>query len=183
MWTKYQKLGKDCQKSGWKTRCILVEIGTKGFNGRSLSKVYGALGLTRTAAVRNNMDTAEKHPEEWTNRDSRWSLGLSLIQVAWKRVSVVRPKTLNGFMKCHWWWVQANQRILNWYIQTILIWLGYTCNIRSNEQQSLLSFIIWSYVIPQAQTFMGTVVRKTEISQEFVWARLFQQQRWASVAH
>lgn len=64
MWTKYQKLGKDCQKSGWKTRCILVEIGTKGFNGRSLSKVYGALGLTRTAAVRNNMDTAEKHPEE-----------------------------------------------------------------------------------------------------------------------
>lgn len=64
MWAKYQKLGKDCQKSGWKTRCILVQIGTKGFNGRSFSKVYGALGLTRAAAVRNNMDAAEKHPED-----------------------------------------------------------------------------------------------------------------------
>lgn len=64
MWAKYQELVEDCRKSGWKTRCILVQIGTKGFAGRSLSKAYGALGLTRTAAVRNNMDAAEKHPED-----------------------------------------------------------------------------------------------------------------------
>lgn len=55
---------EDCQKSGRKTRYILVQIGTKGSAGQSLSKAYGALGLTRIAAVRNNMDTAEKHPED-----------------------------------------------------------------------------------------------------------------------
>lgn len=64
MWAKYQELMEDCRKSGWKTRCIVVQMGTKAFADRSLSKAYGALGLTRTAAVRNNVDSAEKHPQD-----------------------------------------------------------------------------------------------------------------------
>lgn len=175
---------EDCWKE-WadQTRCILVQIGTKGSAGQSLSKAKGALGLTRITAVRNNMDAAEKYPEDrepmgTVDRPLDSALFRLLGQGCWWQDLKRSMASWNGID-------DESKRIRGYYIdiQNKLIWLGYTCNIRSNEQQSLLSFVICSYMIPQAQTFMRTVGWKMESSQEFVQARLFRQQRWASVAH
>lgn len=43
---KYQKLVEDCQRNGWRTRCMPVEMGSRGFASHSLSKAYSTLGIT-----------------------------------------------------------------------------------------------------------------------------------------
>ena len=43
---KYQELVEDCQRNRWKTMCMPVEVGSRGFASQSLSKAYGTLGIT-----------------------------------------------------------------------------------------------------------------------------------------
>lgn len=60
---KYQELVEDCRRNGWKTRCMPVEVGCRGFANYSLSKAYGTLGITgenRRRAIGRNVEAAEK---------------------------------------------------------------------------------------------------------------------------
>lgn len=41
---KHQELGEDCHRKGWRTRCMPVKVGSRGFASHSLSKAYGTLG-------------------------------------------------------------------------------------------------------------------------------------------
>lgn len=43
---KYQELVEDCWRNGWKTKCMPVEVGSRGFASHSLSKAYGTVGIT-----------------------------------------------------------------------------------------------------------------------------------------
>ncbi|CAM4608140.1 unnamed protein product [Leuciscus chuanchicus] len=43
---KYQELVEDYRRNGWRTRCMPVEVGSRGFASYSLSKAYGTLGIT-----------------------------------------------------------------------------------------------------------------------------------------
>ncbi len=62
-WEKYQELVENCRRNGWRTRCMPVEVGSRGFASHSLSKAYGMLdiaGANRRRAIGNNMEAAEK---------------------------------------------------------------------------------------------------------------------------
>jgi len=37
---EYQELVEDCHKNGWRTRCMPVEVGSRGLAGHSHSKAY-----------------------------------------------------------------------------------------------------------------------------------------------
>jgi len=45
---KYQELVADCRKNGWRTRCMPVEMGSRGFAGHSLCKAYEILDKHRS---------------------------------------------------------------------------------------------------------------------------------------
>lgn len=42
---KYQELVEDCRRNGWRTTCMPVEMGSRGFANHSLSKGYRVLGI------------------------------------------------------------------------------------------------------------------------------------------
>ncbi len=73
---KYQELVEDCQKNGWRTSCMPVEVGSRGFASHSLSKAYGTLGITganRRRAIGNNAEAAEKASRWlWLKRGEQW---------------------------------------------------------------------------------------------------------------
>ncbi|XP_059199347.1 uncharacterized protein LOC131979398 [Centropristis striata] len=73
---KYQELVEDCRRNGWKTRCMPVEVGCRGFASHSLSKAYGTLGITgvnRRRAIGNNVEAAEKASRWlWLKRGEQW---------------------------------------------------------------------------------------------------------------
>ena len=49
---KYQELVEECRSQGWKTYCEPLEVGCRGFAGRSLCKVLTMLGLNGEAKGR-----------------------------------------------------------------------------------------------------------------------------------
>ncbi|TWW62332.1 hypothetical protein D4764_04G0009790 [Takifugu flavidus] len=49
---KYQELVEECRGRGWRTFYEPIEVGCRGFAGRSLCKVFGRLGVTGTAKKR-----------------------------------------------------------------------------------------------------------------------------------
>ena len=57
---KYQELVEDCRRNGWRTRCMPVEVGSRGFVSHSLSKALGITGANRRRAISNNVEAAEK---------------------------------------------------------------------------------------------------------------------------
>ena len=60
---KYQELVEECRRNRWRTRCMPVEVGSRGFASHSLSKAYGTLGIAganRRRAMSNNVEAAEK---------------------------------------------------------------------------------------------------------------------------
>ncbi len=73
---KYQELMEDCRRNGWRTRCMPVEVGSRGFASHSLSKAYGTLGITganRRRAIGNNVEAAEKASRWlWLKRGEQW---------------------------------------------------------------------------------------------------------------
>ena len=75
--TKYQELVDDCKRQGWRTHCEPLEVGCRGFAGRSLCKVYTLLGLTGEAkkkAIRSATEAAEKATRWlWIKRAEPWA--------------------------------------------------------------------------------------------------------------
>ncbi len=73
---KYQELVEDCQRNGWRTRCMAVEVGSRGFASHSLSKAYGTLGITganQRRAIGNNVEAAEKASRWlWLKMGEQW---------------------------------------------------------------------------------------------------------------
>lgn len=73
---KYQELVEECRRQGWRTRCEPLEVGCRGFAGRSLSKVFTLLGLTGEAkrkAIRSATEAAEKATRWlWIKRADPW---------------------------------------------------------------------------------------------------------------
>ena len=65
--SKYQELVETCIIKGWWMRCHPIEIGAKGFAGRSLTQTLNQLGISgrkKRNAVNALLDTASK--------SSRW---------------------------------------------------------------------------------------------------------------
>ncbi|XP_050960924.1 uncharacterized protein LOC127162191, partial [Labeo rohita] len=73
---KYQELVEQCRINGWRTRCMPVEVGSRGFASHTLSKAYGTLGITgvnRRRAISNNVEAVEKASRWlWLKRGERW---------------------------------------------------------------------------------------------------------------
>ncbi len=118
---KFQELVENCRKNGWRTRCMTVEVGSRGFASHSLSKAYGTLGITganRRRAIGNNVVGSRKSVQMAVVEEGR-AVGavechldtgrglISLGRVARTRVSVVRPETPSDSWKQHWWCVQG----------------------------------------------------------------------------
>ncbi|XP_063058826.1 uncharacterized protein LOC134452393 [Engraulis encrasicolus] len=74
---KYQELVEECRSQGWKTCCEPLEVGCRGFAGRSLCKVLTMLGLTGEAkrkAIRSATEAAEKATRWlWIKRADPWT--------------------------------------------------------------------------------------------------------------
>ncbi|XP_061571176.1 uncharacterized protein LOC133424524 [Cololabis saira] len=75
--SKYQELVEQCQRRGWKARCEPIEVGCRGFAGRSLCKVFTLLGITGAAkrkAIKSTMEAAERASRWlWIRRSDLWA--------------------------------------------------------------------------------------------------------------
>ena len=75
--SKYQELVEQCQRGGWKARCEPIEVGCRGFAGRSLCKVYTLLGITgveKRKAIKSTMEAAERASRWlWIRRSDLWA--------------------------------------------------------------------------------------------------------------
>ncbi|XP_041920594.1 uncharacterized protein LOC121684601 [Alosa sapidissima] len=73
---KYQELVEECRSQGWRTYCEPLEVGCRGFAGRSLCKVLTMLGLTGEAkrkAIRSATEAAERATRWlWIKRADPW---------------------------------------------------------------------------------------------------------------
>lgn len=73
---KYQELVEDCRGRGWRTFYEPIEVGCRGFAGRSLCKVLGRLGVTGAAkkkAIKSASEAAEKATRWlWLKRADPW---------------------------------------------------------------------------------------------------------------
>lgn len=74
---KYAELVKECRRRGWRARCLPIEVGGRGFAGKSLCKAFGLLGITG-ARKRRAISTATEAAERasrwlWIQRDKRWA--------------------------------------------------------------------------------------------------------------
>ena len=74
---KYQELVEECRRQGWKTRCEPLEVGCRGFAGRSLCRMFTQLGLVGEAkwkAIRSATEAAEKATRWlWIKRAEPWA--------------------------------------------------------------------------------------------------------------
>ncbi|XP_023810165.1 uncharacterized protein LOC105353972 [Oryzias latipes] len=74
---KYQELVEGCRERGWKTFYEPVEVGCRGFAGRSLCKVLCHLGITGAAkkrAIQSVCEAAKKATRWlWMKRADPWS--------------------------------------------------------------------------------------------------------------
>ena len=81
---KYQELTSDCREKGWKTWCMAIEVGCRGFAGQSLwrcARMLGIVGKERKVLVRS----AEKSAEDasrwlWSRREEGWTAGPRSLQ-------------------------------------------------------------------------------------------------------
>ncbi|XP_054628013.1 uncharacterized protein LOC129179159 [Dunckerocampus dactyliophorus] len=75
--SKYQELVEQCLRAGWKARCEPIEVGCRGFAGRSLCKVFTLLGITGAAkwkAIKSTMEAAERASRWlWIRRSDLWA--------------------------------------------------------------------------------------------------------------
>nr|XP_061841396.1 uncharacterized protein LOC133622576 [Nerophis lumbriciformis] len=73
---KYQELVEDCRGRGWRTFYEPIEVGCRGFAGRSLCKVLGRLGVKGEAkrrAIQSASEAAEKATRWlWLKRADPW---------------------------------------------------------------------------------------------------------------
>ncbi|XP_075313231.1 uncharacterized protein LOC142373743 [Odontesthes bonariensis] len=73
---KYAELVEDCRNRGWRARCLPIEIGGRGFAGKSLCRAYSLLGITgarKRKAIRSATEAAEKTSRWlWIQRDKAW---------------------------------------------------------------------------------------------------------------
>lgn len=77
--TKYAELVKDCEQNGWKVWCLPVEVGCRGFIGKSMWKMCKTLGIngyTRKSLIKNVITAAERSSSWlWLNRESKeWKI-------------------------------------------------------------------------------------------------------------
>ena len=61
----YQELVEECRERGWKTFYEPIDVGCRGFSGRSLCKVLSRLGVTG-AATKRAIQSASKAAEKAT---------------------------------------------------------------------------------------------------------------------
>ena len=73
--SKYEELVKECENKGWKVWSLPVEIGPRGFVGRSMwrmCKVLGINGSVKKLIVRKVIEAAERASSWlWIKRDSK----------------------------------------------------------------------------------------------------------------
>ncbi|TWW80104.1 hypothetical protein D4764_10G0011340 [Takifugu flavidus] len=73
---KYQELVEECRGRGWRTFYEPIDVGCRGFAGRSLCKAFGRLGVTGTAkkrAIKAASEAAEKATRWlWLKRADPW---------------------------------------------------------------------------------------------------------------
>ncbi|XP_057679565.1 uncharacterized protein LOC130908002 [Corythoichthys intestinalis] len=73
---KYQELVEECRGRGWRTFYEPIEVGCRGFAGRSLCKVLDRLGITGVAkkrAIQSASEAAEKATRWlWLKRADPW---------------------------------------------------------------------------------------------------------------
>ena len=72
----YTELVQECRSKGWKTWCLPIEIGCRGFAGQSIwrcMKILGIVGKTRRTLIRSAENAAE-YASRWLfeKRESRW---------------------------------------------------------------------------------------------------------------
>lgn len=74
--TKYQELVEDCQTNGWRTWCLPIEVGCRGFAGQSLwraLRLLGITGQTRKKMIGEVCREAEKASRwVWLKREDGW---------------------------------------------------------------------------------------------------------------
>jgi hypothetical protein len=74
---KYEELREECRANGWAARCEPVEVGCRGFAGRSLHRVFKALGIIgtqRKKAIGKITEAAEKASRWiWIKRSVEWT--------------------------------------------------------------------------------------------------------------
>ena len=65
--TKYDDLKNECERSGWKTWCLPVEVGSRGFIANSVWSLSKSLGLTSQVRKKlaNNIGTAAERSSCW----------------------------------------------------------------------------------------------------------------------
>ncbi|KAK6188376.1 hypothetical protein SNE40_004559 [Patella caerulea] len=73
---KYQQLVEDCKQRGWRTWCLAIEVGCRGFAGQSMWRALRTLGLV--GAERKKLITEVCREAEvasqwiWRKRDEVW---------------------------------------------------------------------------------------------------------------
>ena len=73
---KYAELVEECRRRGWRARCLPIEVGGRGFAGKSLCKAYSLLGITgarKRRAISAASEAAERVSQWlWIQRDKPW---------------------------------------------------------------------------------------------------------------
>ena len=74
---KYQELVEQCKVNKWRTACYPIEVGCRGFAGRSVCRVLSRLGMIgekKRKAIRAISESAEKASRWlWIKRAEPWS--------------------------------------------------------------------------------------------------------------
>lgn len=74
---KYAELVEECRSRGWRAQCLPIEVGGRGFAGKSLCRALGLLGITgasRRKAINAASEAAEKASRWlWIRRDMQWA--------------------------------------------------------------------------------------------------------------
>lgn len=74
--SKYQDLVIECQQNGWRTWCLPVEVGTRGFAGQSLWRAMSTLGVTgkqrKKIIAEAGREAEESSQWLWMRRDDQW---------------------------------------------------------------------------------------------------------------
>ena len=74
--SKYQELKEQCQANGWRTFLDPIEVGCRGFAGKSLCKAFskiGIVGVRKRKAIKNIIESAEKSSRwVWMKRADTW---------------------------------------------------------------------------------------------------------------
>lgn len=72
---KYVELAQECRRRGWRAQCLPIEVGARGFAGKSLCKAYSLLGITgarKRRAIRTVSEAAERVSRWlWIRRDKQ----------------------------------------------------------------------------------------------------------------